>query len=157
MGARLVKFDFVPKENEQIEAIVRIPEEKRSVIHGVVKDWRNKVVKDAVVKLFEVVGSGGPNALKPLTHTFTDEYGQFLFGPLCAYKKYVIKVWFDDVRIRELVITPDNEDDCDDDNYYEDDCDNKYGNKKEDPYEKSRERRPSRHSCRNESDEDDNN
>jgi hypothetical protein len=157
MGARLVKFDFVPKENEQIEAVIRIPEEKRSVIHGIVKDWRNKVVKDAVVKLFEVVGSGNSNALKPITHTFTDEYGQFLFGPLCAYKKYVIKVWFDDVRIRELVITPDDEDNCDrednDDN--SDGYDNKSGSKREVQCEKNRDRRPDRRYYKDESDEED--
>jgi hypothetical protein len=111
MGARIVKFEFVPKENEQIEAVVKIPEEKRSVIHGVVKDWKNRIVKDAVVKLFEVTSPSGPCNLRPLSHTFTDECGQFLFGPLCPNKKYAIKVWFDDVKIRELVITPEDYDD----------------------------------------------
>ena len=112
MGARVVKFDFCPRENEQIEVYIKVPEEKRSVIHGVVKDWRNKVVKDAVVKLFEEVPKGDECDLKPITHTFTDECGQFLFGPLYAHKKYVIKVWFDDVRIREMEITPED-DECD--------------------------------------------
>lgn len=113
MGARLVKFEFVPGVNEQIEAIVRVPEEKRSVIHGVVKDWRNKIVKDAVVKLFEVCSTANSYTLKPINHTFTDEYGQFLFGPLCPNKKYLIKVWFNEAKIRELPITPDYPNDCD--------------------------------------------
>jgi hypothetical protein len=107
MGARLVKFDIIPKENEQIEAIVKVPEEKRSVIHGVVKDWKGNVVKDAVVKLFEVTGNAKSPVLKPVTHTFTDECGQFIFGPLCPNKKYTVKVWFNDVKIRDLVIAPD--------------------------------------------------
>lgn len=115
MGARLVKFDFFPKENEQIEAIIKVPEEKRSVIHGVVKDCKNKIVKDAVVKLFEVINPGPNCTLKPITHTFTDECGQFLFGPICPNKKYAIKVWFNDVKIRELVITPDCDEPCDED------------------------------------------
>lgn len=127
MGARLVKFEFCPKENEQLEVSVKVPEEKRSVIHGVVKGCNNEVIKDAVVKLFEVIGSShncNSCHLKPLTHTFTDECGQFLFGPLCANKKYAIKVWYDDVKIRELVITPDDDhcEKCDDedmDEYYE--------------------------------------
>jgi hypothetical protein len=114
MGARLVKFEFIPKENEQIETIVKVPEERRSVIHGIVKDWRNKIVKDAVVKLFEVSSTSNSYMLNPINHTFTDEHGQFLFGPLCPNKKYLIKVWFNDAKIRELLITPEAPDDCDD-------------------------------------------
>lgn len=114
MGARLVRFNFIPKENEQIDAIIKIPEEKRSIIHGVVKDWCNKVVKDAVVKLFEVEGCGSSCILKPITHTFTDECGQFLFGPLCAHRKYTIKIWFNDIKVRELIITPEDNCNCDD-------------------------------------------
>ena len=106
MGARLVKFDICPEENEQIEVVVTVPEEKRSVIHGIVKDCTGKVVKDAVVKLFEAAGDHKNYLLIPITHTFTDECGQFIFGPLCAKKKYTIKVWFHDVSIRELVIAP---------------------------------------------------
>lgn len=107
MGARLVRFSFTPGENEQIDAIIKVPEEKRSLIHGVVKDHKNKVIKDAVVKLFEVVNPHDPCALKPLTHTFTDECGQFMFGPLAPCKPYVIKVWINNVKIRELVVHPD--------------------------------------------------
>lgn len=120
MGARLVKFEFCPKENEQIEALVKVPDEPRSVIHGVVVDFKNKVIKDAVVKLFEVL-PGNPCRMKPLTHTFTDDCGQFLFGPLQPNKKYAVKVWYSDVKIRELIIAPDCDDDCHDD--HSDDCD----------------------------------
>ncbi len=112
MGARLVKFDFCPKENEQIDVQVKVPEEKRSVIHGVVKDWKDRVVKDAVVKLFEVVPKGSITILKPITHTFTDEFGQFLFGPLCPNKKYTVKVWFNEVKLRELIVSPTYDDKC---------------------------------------------
>ena len=111
MGARLVKFDFIPVENEQIETIVNISEEKRSVIHGIVQDFNGNVVKDAVVKLFEVTEDNKNNMLKPVTHAFTDECGQFIFGPLCPKKKYTIKVWFNEVNIRKLEISavaPDN-------------------------------------------------
>ena len=106
MGARLVKFDICPAENEQIEVVVTVPEEKRSVIHGIVKDWKGNIVKDAVVKLFEAAGTPKNCLLIPITHTFTDECGQFIFGPLCPKKKYTIKVWFHDVHIRELVVEP---------------------------------------------------
>lgn len=117
MGSRLVKFSFTPGENEQIEAVIKVPEERRSVIHGIVKDHKNRIVKDAVVKLFEVLNSHDENSFKPVTHTFTDECGQFLFGPLIACKHYVIKVWINNVKIRELIIHPDDcckpdSDDC---------------------------------------------
>lgn len=58
MGARLVKFDFCPKENEQIEVFIKVPEEKRIVIHRGVKCWHNKAVKGAVVRLFEEIHKG---------------------------------------------------------------------------------------------------
>jgi hypothetical protein len=106
MGSRLVSFSFTPGENEQIETVIKLPQEHRSIIHGVVKNHCNKVVKDAVVKLFEFVIQDDEPSLIPLTHTFTDEYGQFLFGPLAACREYVIKVWVNDVKIRELVIRP---------------------------------------------------
>ena len=34
----------------------------------------------------------------PVSHTFTDEYGEFVFGPLCPGKKYAIDIWVNDVR-----------------------------------------------------------
>ncbi|KXZ39857.1 hypothetical protein SAMN05661008_00922 [Alkalithermobacter thermoalcaliphilus JW-YL-7 = DSM 7308] len=109
MGAKLVKFDFKPQENEQLEVVVKVPKERRSVIHGVVKDYKGKVVEDAVVKLFEVSCN---KKLIPITHAFTDEHGQFLFGPLCPDNHYVIKVWFNDVNIRCLDIKFDDDNFC---------------------------------------------
>lgn len=111
MGYKLASFNFTPGENEQIEAIIKVPKEPRSVILGTVKDCYNKVVKDAVVKLFKDEDCHNPCKLEPITHTFTDECGQFLFGPLDPNCKYVIKVWINHVKIRELVIKPE---DCDD-------------------------------------------
>lgn len=108
MGYRLSKICFTPGENEQIDCVIKLQWESRSVIHGVVKDCKNIVIKDAVVKLFEVVDSLDKCSLKPLTHAFTDECGQFLFGPLTANKHYVIKVWVDHVNMRELVVCSDD-------------------------------------------------
>lgn len=105
MGACLVKFSVHPKANDQIDAIITVPEEKRRVIHGVVKDHRGHIVKNAVVKLFEEL-TCTPCSLKSITHTFTDECGQFLFGPLCPDKKYVVKIWFDNVHTDVMEITP---------------------------------------------------
>lgn len=121
MGSRLVRFAFTPEKNEQLEALIKLPEEPRSIIHGIVKNHKNKLVKDAVVKLFELKNASNPCALKPITHTFTDECGQFLFGPLAPNKQYVIKVWVDDIKIRQLIINPDDEHEAPkSDTYFED-------------------------------------
>lgn len=106
MGARIVKFDFCPKENEQLDVVVKVPEDKRSVIHGIVTNCDHQLIKDAVVKLFEVIEKSDCCDLRPLTHTFTDECGQFLFGPLCPGKKYAVKVWFYETNHREMTIAP---------------------------------------------------
>jgi len=46
--------------------------------------------------------------LEPITHTFTDACGQFLFGPLCPDRKYAVKIWHNDVCIRkeQIEISP---------------------------------------------------
>ena len=36
----------------------------------------------------------------PLTHTFTDQYGQFLLGPLCPNRKYMLKVYKDNIQVK---------------------------------------------------------
>ena len=35
---------------------------------------------------------------KPVSHTFTDKHGQFVFGPLCPEKKYEIQIWYNAVK-----------------------------------------------------------
>ena len=99
MGAKIATYSFIPKPNEQIDAVICVEEEVRSMIFGVVKDSKGKLVKDAVVKLFRAKDCEDKCLLKPITHTFTDECGQFFFGPLVPGKKYVIKVWVNDVKI----------------------------------------------------------
>ena len=51
-------------------------------------------VEDAVVKLVEV----SKDERKPVSHTFTDKEGEFVFGPLCPGKKYSISIWKDSVK-----------------------------------------------------------
>lgn len=118
MKSNLVKFKVTPKENEQIEAIIKVPKEKRSVIHGIVVDCEKRPIKDAVVKLLILKDPEDPRSICPISHAFTDEYGQFLFGPLCPNKCYIIKVWYNDVIVKPMVICPDPSSDycldCDD-------------------------------------------
>jgi hypothetical protein len=106
MGYRISKYQICPGENEQLELTAKLQHEPRSIVHGIVKDCNDKPVKDAVVKLFEFSDPCNPCSLKPITHTFSDECGHFLFGPLMPYKKYIIKVWYDDVKIVPVIIKP---------------------------------------------------
>lgn len=86
-------YEFTIEPGEQKEVVLKIKRENRGLIRGVVVDECGRIVKDACVNLFEVEKKKEHTELCPLSHTFTDEYGQFLFGPLCPEKRYAIKVW----------------------------------------------------------------
>ena len=40
----------------------------------------------------------GKKERKPVSHTFTDEEGEFVFGPLCPNRSYEIQFWVDRVK-----------------------------------------------------------
>lgn len=102
MSGRIGTCTFKPGPNEQIDAIARLPRENRSCIFGTVLDEFNQPVVDAVVKLLEVVE--GKCYPLPITHTFTDENGQFLLGPLCPNRTYMLKIFSDNVNIVRKVL-----------------------------------------------------
>ena len=83
---------------KQFDLEITLPEDNRSVIYGVVKDCYHDPVCDAVVKLVEVVCECGKEERRPVSHTFTDKDGEFVFGPLCANKFYEIEIWVDYVK-----------------------------------------------------------
>lgn len=113
MSLKLVTYSFVPRENEQIDAVITVPDDPRSMIYGTVIDCKGTPVRDAVVKLLSAKGPSGDGELKPITHAFTDDQGHFLFGPLQPGRKYVIKVWSNDVKKRVLELREDeHESDC---------------------------------------------
>ena len=83
---------------KQFDLDITLPRDKRNVIYGTIKDDCKEPVKDAVVKLIEIVfGKDGMKKRIPVSHTFTDEYGEFVFGPLCPDKEYTIDIWVNDV------------------------------------------------------------
>ena len=59
---------------------------------------KDEYIKDAVVKLIEIDCDCGKEERKPVTHTFTDKEGEFVFGPLCPDKKYEIQVFVNRVK-----------------------------------------------------------
>lgn len=92
MGWKLRKMEFKLDKNEEKDVVIKLVPENRAAIHGVVKFPNGKPVKDAVVKLFKK-NSANPCDLIPVTFTFTDECGQFLFG-VDSCVEYVVKVFF---------------------------------------------------------------
>ena len=94
----VVKVDGVIEKGKQFDLEINLPEDNRNVIYGVIKDCYKERVKDAVVKLIEVTYEYGKEERKPVSHTFTDSDGEFVFGPLCPDRKYEIQVWVDKVK-----------------------------------------------------------
>jgi hypothetical protein len=96
MGYKLAKIKFCGanklKPNEERDIVIELEEESRAAIHGVVKFKNDGPVEGAVVKLFKK-GKDCNCDLIPVTFTFTDKCGQFLFGVDSCFE-YVIKVFF---------------------------------------------------------------
>ena len=82
---------------------ITLPQDNRNVIYGTIRNNYKEPIKDAVVKLIEIIiGKDGMKKRIPVSHTFTDEYGEFVFGPLCPDKVYAIDIWVNDVRHYKL-------------------------------------------------------
>ena len=92
-------YEFSVEPDEQKELVLKVKHDKRALVRGVVVDECGKVIKEAAVKLFQIEKKDKCVELLPLTHAFTDEFGQFIFGPLCPNKRYAIKVWVNNVCV----------------------------------------------------------
>jgi protocatechuate 3,4-dioxygenase beta subunit len=98
----VARFYFKPAEGEHIETTVKIEQEKAAAICGTVRDRDGTSVEGALVLLFK---SGQDKKL--IDRQFTDEEGQFSFGPIEGNILYLIKVYKNSVKIRELEIIAD--------------------------------------------------
>ncbi len=94
----VLNVDGIMATGKQFDLNITLPEDNRAVIYGVIKDCYQDPVADAVVKLVEVVCECGKEERRPVSHTFTDKEGEFVFGPLCANRLYEIDVWVDRVK-----------------------------------------------------------
>ena len=94
----MIDVDGVIASGKQFDLDITLPEDNRNVIYGVIRNCYKEPVKDAVVKLIEVCREFGKEDRKPVSHTFTDKDGQFVFGPLCPGKKYEIDIWANSVK-----------------------------------------------------------
>ena len=83
---------------KQFDLDITLPCDNRNVIYGVIRDCYKEPICDAVVKLVEVVCECGKEERRPVSHTFTNENGEFVFGPLCPDRDYELQVWVDRVK-----------------------------------------------------------
>ena len=90
----IVDVDGFIETGKQFDLDLRLPEDDRNVVYGIIKDSKGNPVEDAVVKLVEV----SRRERKPVSHTFTDKEGEFVFGPLCPNKSYSIEIWVNRVK-----------------------------------------------------------
>lgn len=93
-----IDVDGVVSKGKQFDLDITLPVDNRDVIYGIVKDTFKDPVRDAVVKLVEIKFEHGKKELKPVGHTFTDDEGEFVFGPLCPDRKYSIQIWVNDTK-----------------------------------------------------------
>lgn len=95
MGFKMIKTEEICLcPNQELELPLELKVEERAAIHGIVKFPGERPAANAVVKLFaKKPNSCGTCDLIPVTFTFTDECGQFLFGVKSGVK-YVIKVFW---------------------------------------------------------------
>lgn len=104
----IVDVDGVIEAGKQFDLDLRLPEDNRNVVYGIIKDSYGKPVRDAVIKLVEVC----QDERKPVSHTFTDKEGEFVFGPLCPNKSYAIEIWVNRVKHIKICKTCDREGKC---------------------------------------------
>jgi protocatechuate 3,4-dioxygenase beta subunit len=98
----VAKFYFKPAEGEHVETTISIDEEKAAAVCGTVRDREGAVVEGALVLLFR---SGQDKTL--IDRQFTDDEGQFSFGPIEGNVLYLIKIYKNSIKIRELEIIAD--------------------------------------------------
>ena len=104
----IVDVDGFIEKGKQFDLDLRLPEDNRNVVYGIIKDHCGEPVKDAVVKLIEVC----KDERKPVSHTFTDKEGEFVFGPLCPHKSYAIQIWVNHVKHIKICKTCEHEGKC---------------------------------------------
>ena len=93
-----IEVDGFVENGKQFDVEIKGQKDNRNVIFGVIKDEYGDPIEDAVVKLIEVDKKMGKKERKPVSHTFTDNEGEFVFGPLCPNRDYEIQFWANRVK-----------------------------------------------------------
>ena len=100
MSGRIGSCTFSTGCNQQINAVAKIENEDRCAVLGTVVNNGGRAIADAVVVLLKV--NDRCSIPTPITHTFTDRYGQFVFGPLCPNSTYMLEIYKDDINVENI-------------------------------------------------------
>lgn len=65
----VIDVDGVIASGKQFDLDIRLPEDNRNVIYGIIKDCYGDPVCDAVVKLIEIVDDCKKEERRPVSHT----------------------------------------------------------------------------------------
>jgi hypothetical protein len=98
------KFYFRPAKGEQISTVITPENDDKSAICGRVVDAKGRPVENALVLLFLANEASEPNFMSRFC---TDDDGHFIFGPLECDTLYLIKVYKNNIKLRELEIMTD--------------------------------------------------
>jgi len=90
----VIKVEGFIEKGKQFDLEIDLPDDRRNVVSGVIRDSFREPVEDAVVDLVEIEN----HERKPVSHTFTNEHGEFVFGPLCPDRNYEILIWANKVK-----------------------------------------------------------
>ena len=150
----VLNVDGVLATGKQFDLDITLPEDNRGVIYGIVKDCYQEPVCEAVVKLVEVVCECGKEERRPVSHTFTDKDGEFVFGPLCPNRFYEVEIWVDQVKHCKVCTKVERDGNClkgikldckkdckkpchkdEHDDKCDNKCDDKHGDKCDDKYD----------------------
>lgn len=108
----IIDFNGIIASGKQFDIEIKIPDDSRNVIFGVVKDSCGEAISNAVVKLIEIEKKLGKCERKPISHTFTNEDGEFVFGPLCPDRHYSIDLWVNKVEHIKICHTAKHQGEC---------------------------------------------
>lgn len=108
----IVDIDGLMECGKQFDLDITLPCDNREVIYGIVRDCFKEPVCDAVVKLVEIVCEHGKEERLPVSHTFTNKHGEFVFGPLCPNKVYAIDIWVSKVKHVKICAKCEHEGSC---------------------------------------------
>jgi len=97
------KFYFRPAKGEQMSTVIAPENDESACICGRVVDGKQHPVSDALVLLF----STDEDTPRLLGSFCTDSDGHFLFGPLAGERLYLIKVYKNSLKLRELEVRAD--------------------------------------------------
>lgn len=93
-------FYVKPSENELIETTVHMKPDPHPALLGTVVSEDGKPLSGALVAIYRSGGAGAPDS--PEGSLYTDEFGQFAFGPLDPGKLYLVRVYKNNRQIRTL-------------------------------------------------------